>query len=148
MSEKVKAVIYLILFVIVIVGISIFLNYRSNMPKQNLSNVVTTGEKVILEVDEENFESEVLKSDKKVLVDFFATWCAPCRVVKPRINEIATENPELKVVEVDVDKCKNLAEKYGVYSIPTLVVIENGEEINRVVGAVDKEKILELCSIK
>ena len=149
LSEKVKAVIYLILFVIAIVGISIFLNYRSNIPKQqNVTNIVDNEENIIIEVNENNFENEVIKSNKKVLIDFYANWCTPCKVIKPKIREVAKENQELKVVEVNVDKCENLATKYGVYSIPTLVVIENGKEINRVIGAVEKGKILEICGMK
>ena len=144
---KKKTVIYLIVFVIAIVAISIFLNTRANNQQSSATNETTEGSKAILEVSENNFENEVIKSNKKVLVDFYAIWCMPCRVLKPRINEIAVEHNEIKVVKVDVDKAPNLSNKYGIVSIPTVVIFENGEEINRVVGAVTKEKILEICGI-
>lgn len=147
MSEKVKAIIGLVAFIAILVIVAVFLNQTQNLPKENTVQKATTAEKNIIEVNEENFEDEVLNSNKKVLIDFYAVWCGPCRIIKPRINEVATENPEIKVVEIDVDKCSNLASKYGVYSIPTLVVIENEEEINRVVGAVEKDKILEICGL-
>lgn len=97
-----------------------------------------------IEVTEENFEEEVLNSDKKVLIDFYADWCNPCKILSPIVEEVAMENPNIKVVKIDVDSNENLAYEYRAYSIPTLVVIENGVEVNRAVGAIPKEDILEL----
>ncbi len=147
MREKTKTIIYLIFFVIAIVGISVFLNYKSKMPKETITDTSLAETKRIIEISENDFEKEVLQSSKKVLVDFYATWCMPCRTIKPRVSEIANEHEEIKVVEIDVDKAPILSNKYGIVSIPTLVVFENGKEVNRVIGAVEKEKILEICGI-
>ncbi|MBQ2602993.1 MAG: thioredoxin [Oscillospiraceae bacterium] len=88
------------------------------------------------------FRSEVLESDKPVLVDFFATWCGPCRMVSPIVDEIAAERADtLKVVKVDVDEAPSVAAAYGVMSIPTLIVFKGGEPVNTQVGAVPKAKI-------
>ncbi|MFV0519370.1 MAG: thioredoxin [Lachnospirales bacterium] len=95
-------------------------------------------------VNESNFDTEVLGSDKVVLVDFYADWCGPCKMVAPILEEIATENTDIKVCKVNVDNSQDLAGKYGVVSIPTLVVIKNGEVVNKHVGALPKDKILSL----
>lgn len=98
----------------------------------------------VQEIVSSEFENEVLNSDKKVLVDFYATWCGPCKIISPIIEEVAKENPEVKFVKVDIDANQELAEKYEVVYIPTLVVIENGKEITKSVGAISKEEILNL----
>ena len=98
----------------------------------------------VQEIASSEFENEVLNSDKKVLVDFYATWCGPCKIISPIIEEVAKENPEVKFVKVDIDANNELAEKYEVVYIPTLVVIENGKEITKSVGAISKEEILNL----
>ncbi len=92
----------------------------------------------------ENFEAEVINSEKPVLVDFWATWCGPCRMVAPIIEEIAEENDDIKVCKVDVDEQSELAEKFGIQSIPTLIVFKNGEITNKAVGSRPKEDILAL----
>lgn len=109
----------------------------------NNENIANEAGKVI-EVTETTFEEEVLKSDKTVLIDFYADWCGPCKILSPIIEEVAKENPDLKVVKIDVDKNESLAYEYRAYSIPTLVVIENGVEVNRAVGAIPKKDVLEL----
>lgn len=98
----------------------------------------------ILKINEDNFEKEVLESEKTVLIDFFADWCGPCKMLSLIIEQFAKENEKVKVVKINVDELPNLAVKYGVRSIPTLVVIKNGEEVNRSVGLIDKSEILEL----
>lgn len=97
-----------------------------------------------LELTAENFEQEVLKSDKPVLVDFWASWCGPCKMLSPVIEEIADEHAEIKVGKVNVDEQPELAQKYGVMSIPTVLVIKDGEEVNKSVGAVPKQQLLDL----
>lgn len=89
----------------------------------------------------DNFEEEVLKSDKPVLVDFWATWCAPCRMQGPIVEELADERSDIKVGKLDVDENPEIAEKYGVMSIPTLLVIENGEVVHQMVGVQTKKQI-------
>ena len=98
----------------------------------------------VLTITKENFESEVLKSEKKVLVDFWASWCGPCKRLSPLVDQIAEETNEVKVGKINVDEQSELAEKYGVMSIPTLIVFENGEPVKQSVGAVPKETILDL----
>ena len=98
----------------------------------------------IIKANSQNFEEEVIKSEKIVLVDFYADWCGPCKMLSPIIDEVAEENDDIKVVKVNVDDSQDLAMKYQVMSIPTLVVIKNGSEINRSVGLIDKAQILNL----
>lgn len=95
-------------------------------------------------VNEENFESEVLNSKTPILVDFFATWCGPCKMLSPIVEEIAEENEDIKVVKIDIDKEQDIAVEYEIMSIPTLVVIKDGQEVNRSVGVIGKSDILEL----
>ena len=95
--------------------------------------------------NEETFKKEVLESDKPVLVDFWASWCGPCRMIAPVVEQLATEyDGRAKVGKLDVDECPNIARQYGVMSIPTLVVIKNGQVASKVVGAYPKPKIAEM----
>ncbi len=96
----------------------------------------------VVELNKENFENEVLKSDKPVLVDFWASWCGPCRMVSPIVDEIAEENSDIKVCKVNVDENQELAAKYSVMSIPTLLVFRDGKIVNQMVGAKPKNQIL------
>ena len=98
----------------------------------------------ILKVNSQNFEEEVLKSEKTVLVDFYADWCGPCKMLSPIVDQVAEENEDIKVVKVNVDDAQDLARKYQVMSIPTLVVIKEGKEINRSVGLIDKNQVVNM----
>ncbi len=95
----------------------------------------------VLNVTKDNF-SEVLKSEKTVLLDFYADWCGPCRMVSPIVDEIANENPQYLVGKINVDNEPELANEFGVMSIPTLVVIKNGSVISQEAGARAKQQIL------
>lgn len=97
----------------------------------------------VLKINKDNF-NEVKESEKTVLLDFYADWCGPCSMVSPIIDEIAEENPQYLVGKVNVDEQEELAQEYGVFSIPTLVVLKNGEVINQVSGARPKAQILKL----
>ncbi len=96
----------------------------------------------VVKVTESNF-NEILDSGKTVLLDFYAEWCGPCKMVSPIVDQISEENPDIIVGKIDVDDQQEIAEKYGIMSIPTLVVIKNGEVANKGTGVLPKGKLLE-----
>jgi len=98
----------------------------------------------VLHIHKSDFEQEVLHSDKPVLIDFWATWCGPCRMIAPTLDEIAAERSDIKVCKVNVDEEPELARSFGVMSIPMLVVMKDGKVVNQSVGAIPKERILAL----
>ena len=100
--------------------------------------------RMAMEITKDNFEQEVLKSNKPVLVDFWAAWCGPCKMIAPTIEEIAAERDDIVVGKIDVDAQGELAQKYGVMSIPTLMVFKGGEVASKAVGVQPKAKILEM----
>ena len=95
-----------------------------------------------ININKNNFRNEVLDSEKPVLLDFWAPWCGPCRMVSPIVDEIAAERGDIKVGKVNVDEERELAGQFGVMSIPTLVVIKGGKVVNQMVGARPKSQIL------
>ena len=97
-----------------------------------------------ININKNNFENEVLNSDKTVLLDFWASWCAPCRMVVPIVEEIAGERRDIKVGKINVDEEPELANKFSIMSIPTLVVMKNGKIVQQVSGAKSKNAILEM----
>jgi thioredoxin 1 len=99
----------------------------------------------LMHFTQENFKGDVLESDKPVLVDFWASWCGPCRMIAPIVEQLSTEyDGRAKVGKLDVDECPDIARQYGVMSIPTLVVIKGGEVAAKVVGALPKPRIAEM----
>ena len=98
----------------------------------------------VLHVNQESFEKIIHKSTKPVLVDFWATWCGPCRMLAPILEELSGQHPELKIVKVDVDENRDLALQYGIESIPTLLVFKGGQVADRSVGLVSPQEILDL----
>lgn len=98
----------------------------------------------VVEVNKDNFESVVLKSDKKVLVDFNASWCGPCKMLRPVLDQIAETNTNVEFVSINVDDEDELAEKYGVSAIPCLVLIDKGEEVKRSVGLISRDELEDL----
>ncbi|MBE6647698.1 MAG: thioredoxin [Clostridia bacterium] len=98
----------------------------------------------VIKITKDNFENEVLNSEKTVLLDFYADWCGPCRMVSPIVDAIAEEHPEYKVGKINVDEEGELATTFGVMSIPSLFVVKNGEVANQAVGARTKAQILDM----
>ncbi len=98
----------------------------------------------VLNITKENFEQEVLKSDKPVLVDFWASWCGPCKMLGPVIEEVGNEVTDTKIVKINIDEQMELASQFGVMSVPTLVLFKNGEVVKKDVGAKPKAEILKM----
>lgn len=98
---------------------------------------------MIKKIKEEDFEQEVLKSEKMVLVDFFATWCAPCQMLMPVLEKIASERNDFDIIEIDVDEAKELAMRYDIEAVPTMVIFRNGTAIDRIGGYYNKEELEE-----
>lgn len=99
---------------------------------------------MIINITKENFQSEVLKSDKKVLLDFWATWCGPCMMLSPTVDEVANEVSNVKFGKINVDEQGELAQQFRISSIPTLVVVKDGKVVKQSVGLIPKSAILEL----
>ena len=132
-------VISIVIFVLALAAINIFFNRQNEteIEGNDKQETAKTEEKVI-EVTSRNFEEEVIKSEKPVIIDFYATWCGTCKKLFPIVEETAKENENVKFVKIDIDNTEDIALEYQVKSIPTLLLIQNGEEKKRIVGIVDK----------
>ena len=95
----------------------------------------------IIDLTKENFQAEVTKPDKPVLVDFWAVWCGPCQMMAPILHELETEMPDVQIGKVNVDEQMDLARQFRVVSIPTLIIFKNGQEVQRMVGVTSKEEL-------
>ena len=140
MKNKILIIIIIVFFIISMILLNIYLNSKN---KQEIKNE-EENDMEVLKVTSENFEEEVLNSNKTVLIDFYANWCGPCKMLSPVVETVAKENENIKVVKIDVDTAQDLAIKYQVMSIPTLVVIKNAQEVKRTVGVVSKSEIEEM----
>lgn len=149
MKKKIMIIISIVIFVLVLVAINIFLNRQNQTEIEGKDKQENTKqEEKIIEVTSQNFEEEVLRSEKPVLIDFYATWCGPCKILSPIVEAVAKENENVKFVKIDIDKTDDIAMQYQVMSIPTLVLIQNGEEKDRIVGIVDENQILDFIEGK
>lgn len=147
-EELMKNKIVILVLIIAFIGIMLLSNnvLQNETNKVNFQeNIIEEEEKVMINnVTRESFETEVLNSEKTVLIDFYADWCGPCKMLSKVVEQFASENENIKVVKINVDDEQDLAIEYGVMSIPTLVVIKNGQELNRSVGLISKDDILNL----
>lgn len=151
MKSKISVVILASLFIGLMVFANVFVNqyilnqdkFLMDEGKINLKEKQEEEKMNILKLNHENFEEEVLKSKKTVLIDFFADWCGPCKMMSPIVEAIAEENPAIKVGKINVDEEEELAIQYQVMSIPTFLIIKNGEVVDKIVGAVDKSVLEE-----
>ena len=100
----------------------------------------------VVEIIENEFDEVVLKSDKPVFVDFYATWCGPCKMMSPILEQLSEEKQDVVFAKIDVDDAERLAILYGISSIPCMILFKNGEEADRVVGAVPKQKLEQVVS--
>lgn len=145
MKNKVLIVTTIILFVI---GMIILSRYLNNMEKTEINkpeeNKQEASKVEIIKVNSANFEEEVLKSKKTVLIDFYADWCGPCKAYAPIVEAFAKENEDIKVVKVNVDESEDLAIKYKAMSIPTTVIIKDGKEVDRAIGIINKSILEEM----
>lgn len=98
----------------------------------------------VLKISTDNFKKEVLEESKTVVIDFYADWCGPCKMLSPVVEAVANEKENTKFVKINVDEAQELAVQYNIMSIPTLVVIKEGKEVNRTVGFIDKSELLKL----
>lgn len=103
---------------------------------------------MVKDIKSDDFENEVLKQDGIVLVDFFATWCPPCKLLSPLLDEISNSRADFKIVRVNVDENADKASQYSIEVVPTLVVFKNGKEVNRSEGYIPKEEVLDLVSVE
>lgn len=163
MNDKIKVVLLILIFIILLFLCNNILNQQGNLNNNtldyanNIENIqINETENInnsleennmnenVLEVTSENFEEEVLKSEKTVLIDFYADWCGPCKMLSPIVEAVASEEKNVKFVKMNVDNCNDIAIEFQVMSIPTLVVIKDGKEVNRSVGLIDKTRIQDL----
>lgn len=99
---------------------------------------------MLKKIKENEFENEVLKNNKPVIVDFFATWCGPCQMLLPVLNEISEEREDIDIIEIDVDESRNLAYKYEIEAVPTMIIFKNGTVIDRIGGFYPKAELEEV----
>jgi len=140
MKSKILIITITILFIIGMIVLSSYLNNINKIETSDKEEVNID----IMKVTSANFEEEVLNSDKTVVIDFYADWCGPCKLYAPIVEEVASENQDIKVVKINVDEAQDIAMNYQVMSIPTTVIIKEGKEVNRAVGMISKADLLDM----
>ena len=144
MKNKILILTAAVGFVLILVLMNIFLNSQNDLDSEIEMSGKEENAMDVLNVTSANFQEEVLNSEKTVLIDFYADWCGPCKMFSPVVEAVANENEDIKVVKVNVDNAQDLAIQYQVMSIPTVVIIKDGKEINRNVGMASKSQLLEM----
>ena len=146
MDKKKKLIIEIIIFILALLAITFGYNYLINQLTEeegkDISKNINDENIEIIEIkNTEEFEKEVINSNQTVFIDFYATWCKPCKIMTPIIEEIEKEYKEIKFVKIDIDKNEELAIKYNIMSIPTMMIIKNGEVKKTFIGITDKQSI-------
>ena len=146
MDKKKTLIIEIIIFILALLAITFGYNYLINQLTEeegkDISKNINDENIEIMEIkNTEEFEKEVINSNQTVFIDFYATWCKPCKIMTPIIEEIAKEYKEIKFVKMDIDKNEELAIKYNIMSIPTMMIIKNGEVKKTFIGITDKQSI-------
>ena len=145
-----KGKIITILLIVAFIGFLVWSNFaidkeNEKLARENEENSTTSeevsGPSRVIEVTSSNFNEEVINSSVPVLIDFYAAWCGPCKIFSPIVEEVSSQYEDVKFVKIDIDSNQDIANDYMITSIPTLVYIKNGEEQNRVLGAVDKATV-------
>lgn len=143
MKNKILILIFCLLFIAAMFGINIYLDNANDISisEENINDIEnnTIKESKILKVESDTFEEEVLNSTKTVVIDFYATWCGPCKMYTPIVEEFSKENEDIKVVKIDIDETQDIAFEYNVMSIPTTIIIKEGKEVDRAVGIISKD---------
>lgn len=149
MNKQKKLVIEIVLFIVLLIGITVIYNNFINKNKEQsiqesaLKNDKEKENEKIVEIkNAEHFEQEVMGESGIVFIDFYATWCMPCKAMSPMIEEISKEHQEVKFVKINIDKNEELAIKYNVMSIPTMMIMKNGEVTKTFVGIINKDSII------
>ena len=149
MNKKIKLIVEIVLFIVVLISVTVIYNYFINkniektIQENTLKNAKNEDNAEIMEIESmEQFEQEVIGANETIFIDFYATWFGPCKTMTPIIKEIAKEHNEIKFVKVDVDKNEELAIKYNVMSIPTMIIMKDGKVTKTFVGVTDKESII------
>lgn len=151
MKERIIWTSAIVIFIVALIGLNIWLsnlnktpttNNTNNSSKQNITNTTTS---TIEEINESNFETKVINSKGIVVIDYYADWCGPCKVLSPTVEEIAQDKDyeDITFYKVNVDDNPNIANQYRIYSIPTLIYYKDGYEINRSVGVISKDAIIQ-----
>ena len=145
-----KGKIITIVLILAFVGFLVWANFaidkeNEKIARENEENSTTSeevsGPSRVIEVTSSNFNEEVINSSVPVLIDFYADWCGPCKILSPIVEEVSSQYEDVKFVKIDIDSNQDIANDYMITSIPTLVYIKNGEEQNRVLGAVNKDTV-------
>lgn len=148
MNKKKVLIIEIAIFIVILIGITYIYNYLISKNNENYikedSNIIKEENKVeIIKIENaEQFQQEVISNEGTVFIDFYAEWCMPCKMMSPVIEELAKENSDVKFVKIDVDENEDLAMEYNVISIPTMIVMKNGEVTKTFVGVTSKNDIV------